>query len=84
MAKATTKATTKKKATKKKAPKQSAMEKSTIALNNNMMKLMEQNAQQTNLLATMMIKQHKSSVSQRAKRSSIHLLKAGAAILNVD
>jgi hypothetical protein len=44
----------------------------------------EQNAKQTEILTSMLYKQHRGSISQRAKRASVHILQAGAAIINVD
>lgn len=57
-------------------------------MNENIVKLIqqtaEQNAKQTEILTSMLYKQHRGSISQRAKRASIHMLKAGAAVINVD
>jgi hypothetical protein len=57
-------------------------------MNDNIVKLIaqtaEQNAAQTAILTDMLHKQYKGSISQRGKRSGIHLLKAAAALINVD
>ncbi len=57
-------------------------------MNDNMLKLFkqtaDQNALQTQVLTELLTKQHKGSVPQRVKRTSVHLYKAGAAILNMD
>jgi hypothetical protein len=71
----------------KAAPKKKSKTSQEI-MNDNIIKLIaqtaKQNAAQTEILTGMLYKQHKGSISQRGKRAGTHMLKALAAVINVD